>query len=123
MVSLVIRDYEEAIQFYTEKLDFELIEDTQLSEKKRWVTVSPKNSNGFLLLLAKAANKRQRQAIGNQAGGRVFLFLYTDDFWKDYERMKDKGVEFTRLPKEESYGTIAVFKDLYDNLWDLIQPT
>jgi len=122
MVSLVVRDYDEAIQFYTEKLDFELVEDTQLSENKRWVTVSPKNSNEFLLLLAKAANKRQEQAIGNQTGGRVFLFLHTDDFWRDYRNMIEIKIHFVREPKEEPYGTVAVFEDLYGNLWDLIEP-
>jgi len=123
LVTLVVLEYDEAIQFYTQKLGFELIEDTQLDENKRWVTVSPKGANGFSLLLAKAANKEQKKAVGNQTGGRVFLFLNTDDFWRDYQLMTVKGVEFTRPPKKEIYGTVAVFKDLYGNLWDLIQPT
>jgi len=120
-IAIVVDDYDMAIEFYTKKLQFELIEDTQLSETKRWVLVSPQNSNGFCLLLAKAANQEQMKAVGNQSGGRVFLFLNTDDFWRDYQYMKSEGIEFVREPIEEVYGTVAVFKDLYGNLWDLIE--
>jgi catechol 2,3-dioxygenase-like lactoylglutathione lyase family enzyme len=122
-IAIVIRDYNEAIQYYTTVLNFELIEDTKLSEEKRWVVVQPKGSNnGCKLLLAKAATPIQEQAIGNQTGGRVFLFLYTDDFNRDYHDYTSKGVTFVRPPIVESYGKVAVFKDLYGNLWDLIQP-
>jgi catechol 2,3-dioxygenase-like lactoylglutathione lyase family enzyme len=121
-IALVVDDYDDAIRFYTEKLNFTLIEDTSLSETKRWVIVSPSNSNGCNLLLAKAANEEQRSRVGNQTGGRVFLFLYTDDFWRDYKNMIEKGISFVREPVKESYGTVAVFKDLYGNLWDLIGP-
>jgi catechol 2,3-dioxygenase-like lactoylglutathione lyase family enzyme len=122
-MALVVNDYDEAIQFYTEKLGFELIEDTPMSETKRWVVIKPKGVGIFTLLLAKAANEEQKQVIGNQAGGRVFLFLHTDDFWRDYHNMIQKGVEFVREPAEQPYGTVAVFKDLYGNLWDFIQPS
>ena len=121
-IALVVADYDEAISFYTQKLGFDLIEDTVLSETKRWVLVAPKGSKGCCLLLAKAANEEQKTRIGNQTGGRVFLFLYTDEFRKDYRRLLEKGVEFVREPKEEDYGTVAVFKDLYGNLWDLLEP-
>ena len=121
-IALVVDDYDEAIRFYTEKLNFTLKEDTVLTETKRWVLVAPKNSDGCCLLLAKAANEEQKSRIGNQTGGRVFLFLYTDDFWRDYKNMQDKGISFVREPVTESYGTVAVFKDLYGNLWDLIEP-
>lgn len=121
-IALVVRDYNEAIAFYTQKLNFELIEDTVLSETKRWVVVAPPGSEGCALLLAQAANEVQVQSIGNQSGGRVFLFLYTDDFWRDYQKMKERGIEFVREPAEEDYGTVVVFKDLYGNLWDLIEP-
>jgi catechol 2,3-dioxygenase-like lactoylglutathione lyase family enzyme len=122
-IAIVVRDYNEAIQYYTTVLNFELIEDTKLSEEKRWVVVQPKGSNnGCKLLLAKAATPIQEQAIGNQTGGRVFLFLYTDDFDRDYHDYTSKGVTFVRPPIVESYGKVAVFKDLYGNLWDLIQP-
>ncbi len=121
-IALVVRDYDEAIQFYTEKLHFTLVEDSVLTETKRWVLVAPKRSAECCLLLAKAANPEQEAAIGNQAGGRVFLFLHTDDFRRDYESMLNNGVEFVREPKVEAYGTVAVFKDLYGNLWDLIEP-
>jgi len=121
-IALVVRDYDEAIAFYTQKLNFELIEDTVLSETKRWVVVAPPGSDGCALLLAQAANEVQVQSIGNQSGGRVFLFLYTDDFWRDYTQMKERGIEFVREPAEEDYGTVVVFKDLYGNLWDLIEP-
>jgi catechol 2,3-dioxygenase-like lactoylglutathione lyase family enzyme len=121
-IALVVRDYDEAIEFYTEKLHFILVEDTVLSETKRWVLVAPKGSNECCLLLAKASNAEQEARIGDQTGGRVFLFLYTDNFWKDYETMVKEGVEFAREPKVETYGTVAVFKDLYGNLWDLLEP-
>jgi len=121
-ISLLVRDYDEAIQFYTGKLHFTLVEDTVLSETKRWVLVAPKGSGECCLLLAKAANKEQEARIGDQTGGRVFLFLYTDNFQTDYETMVKEGVEFVREPKVENYGTVAVFKDLYGNLWDLLEP-
>lgn len=121
-IALIVRDYDEAIRFYTEKLHFTLIEDTVLSETKRWVLVAPKGSNECRLLLAKAANTEQETRIGDQTGGRVFLFLYTDDFWTDYETIGREGIEFVREPKLETYGTVAVFKDLYGNLWDLVEP-
>jgi catechol 2,3-dioxygenase-like lactoylglutathione lyase family enzyme len=120
-ISLVVRDYDEAIRFYVDVLGFELVEDTQLSETKRWVRVAPKGSS-FSLLLAKADGEVQEKRIGDQTGGRVFLFLYTDDFDRDYQLYTHKGVVFVRPPNKESYGTVAVFKDLYGNLWDLIQP-
>lgn len=120
-IALVVKDYDEAIRFYTEKLNFTLLEDTILSEVKRWVIVSPKGSSGCNLLLAKAANEEQTSRIGNQTGGRVFLFLYTDDFWRDYHAMVAKGIQFLRPPQEEPYGIVAVFEDLYGNLWDMIQ--
>ena len=121
-IALVVRDYDEAIRFYTEKLHFTLVEDTILSQTKRWVLVAPKGSNECCLLLAKAANAQQETRIGDQTGGRVFLFLYTDDFSRDYNAMMKEGVEFVREPKVEAYGTVAVFKDLYGNLWDLLEP-
>lgn len=117
---MVVDDYDEAIAFYTEKLNFSLIEDTVLSETKRWVLVAPQGSKECCILLAKAANEEQKSRVGNQAGGRVFLFLQTDDFWRDYKNMQEKGVTFVRTPIEESWGTVAVFEDLYGNLWDLI---
>jgi catechol 2,3-dioxygenase-like lactoylglutathione lyase family enzyme len=120
-IALVVADYDEAIQFYTEKLHFDLLEDTPQSETKRWVLVAPKGSGGCTLLLAKAANEEQKTRVGNQTGGRVFLFLRTDDFWRDYNRMLSDGIKFIRPPKEEEYGTVAVFEDLYGNLWDLIE--
>ncbi len=120
-ISLVVRDYNEAIRFYVDVLGFTLLEDTQLSATKRWVRVAPKGSNTSLLL-AKADGSIQEQYIGNQTGGRVFLFLYTDDFERDFNLYTNRGVEFVRPPQKESYGTVAVFKDLYGNLWDLIQP-
>ena len=122
-IALVVDDYDEAIQFYIEKLNFKLIEDTVLSETKRWVLVSPPgDGKGCSLLLAKAANEQQQASVGNQTGGRVFLFLNTDDFWRDYNNLKTKGVTIVREPSIEPYGTVAVFADLYGNLWDLIQP-
>jgi catechol 2,3-dioxygenase-like lactoylglutathione lyase family enzyme len=121
-VALVVRDYDEAIQFYTQKLGFTLLEDTyQPQQDKRWVLVAPPGSDGCALLLARASTPEQEKAIGNQTAGRVFLFLSTDDFWRDYNRMIAVGIEFVRPPKVESYGTVAVFKDLYGNLWDLLQ--
>lgn len=119
-VSLLVNDYDEAIRFYTEKLDFQLVIDTPLSENKRWVLIKPKKSTECCILLAKAVGEEQQNHVGNQTGGRVFLFLYTDDFWRDYKKMIANKVEFTRDPKEEPYGMVAVFKDLYGNLWDLI---
>ena len=121
-IALVVENYDDAIKFYTEKLNFILIEDTKLSETKRWVLVSPKGSGECKLLLAQAATDEQKSRIGNQTGGRVFLFLFTDDFWRDYNEYRSKAVEFVRDPVEEDYGTVAVFKDLYGNLWDLIGP-
>jgi len=121
-IALVVRDYDEAISFYTEKLHFTLIEDIyQPEQDKRWVVVSPPNSNGTTLLLARASKPEQESFIGQQTGGRVFLFLNTDDFWRDYNEMVSKGITFIRPPKEESYGLVAVFEDLYGNLWDLLQ--
>lgn len=121
-VALVVNDYDEAIEFYTKILDFDLIEDTyQPEQDKRWVVVSPKHSNGATLLLAKASKPIQNNFIGNQSGGRVFLFLGTDDFYRDYNNLISKGVKFVRPPKNADYGTVAVFEDLYGNLWDLIQ--
>ena len=121
-IALVVEDYDDAIRFYTGKLNFRLVEDTVLSETKRWVMVSPPGSDGCSLLLARAANDEQKKSIGNQTGGRVFLFLYTDDFERDYSEMLGRGIVFVRPPVVESYGTVAVFQDLYGNLWDLIQP-
>jgi catechol 2,3-dioxygenase-like lactoylglutathione lyase family enzyme len=120
-ITLVVADYDEAIKFYTQQLNFNLIEDTILSETKRWVLISPPGSTGCQLLLAKAANEKQLSSVGNQTGGRVFLFLYTDDFNRDYKAMQEKRIEFVREPVTEPYGKVAVFKDLYGNLWDLIQ--
>lgn len=119
--ALVVRDYDEAIAFYTQKLNFRLLEDTVLSETKRWVLVAPPGAKECSLLLAKAATEEQRSRIGNQTGGRVFLFLNTDDIWRDYEAMRAKNIRFIRTPQVEEYGTVAVFEDLYGNLWDLIQ--
>ncbi|SDF87335.1 Catechol 2,3-dioxygenase [Massilia sp. PDC64] len=121
-IALVVRDYDEAIDFYVGKLGFELLDDTyQPAQDKRWVVVAPPGSTGTTLLLAKASKPEQESFVGNQAGGRVFLFLNTDDFWRDYERLRAHGVRFVRDPKEEDYGTVAVFEDLYGNLWDLLQ--
>lgn len=123
-IAIVVADYDEAIRFYTEKLHFSLVEDTVLSDVKRWVLVRPPGSeNGCCLLLAKAATDLQLSRVGNQTGGRVFLFLFTDDFWRDYNNMVASGIEFVREPTTEDYGTVAVFKDLYGNFWDLIQST
>ncbi len=121
-IALVVRDYDEAIEFYTKKLNFELVEDTyQAEQDKRWVVVSPPGSAGTTLLLARASKPEQEPFIGNQSGGRVFLFLNTDDFWRDFEEMKAKGIKFVREPKKAEYGMVAVFEDLYGNLWDLLQ--
>lgn len=121
-IALVVKDYDEAISFYTQNLGFEIIEDRKLTETKRWVVVKPKGSGGCRLLLAKAANEEQQRAIGNQTGGRVFLFLYTDNIERDYQHFKMNDIKFVRELTEEPYGTVAVFEDLYGNLWDLIQP-
>jgi catechol 2,3-dioxygenase-like lactoylglutathione lyase family enzyme len=120
-IALLVNDYDEAIQFYTQQLHFTLKEDTPLSETKRWVIVAPPGDGPTSILLARAADEHQRHFVGNQSGGRVFLFLHTDDFWRDYHEMTAKGIEFVRPPVNESYGTVAVFKDLYGNLWDLIE--
>jgi len=121
-ISIVVDDYDTAIDFYTQKLHFDLIEDTKLSETKRWVIVRPKGAGTCSLLLAKAASDEQQSRIGNQTGGRVFLFLHTDDFKRDYQNLLNHQITIVREPSIESYGTVAVFKDLYGNLWDLIQP-
>ena len=121
-IALVVKDYEEAIAFYTEKLHFTLVEDTyQPEQDKRWVVVAPPGSTGTTLLLARASKPEQEPYIGNQTGGRVFLFLNTDDFWRDYNEMVSLGIKFVRPPKEAAYGMVAVFEDLYGNLWDLLQ--
>ncbi len=121
-VALVVRDYDEAIDFYCQKLHFELVEDSyQPEQDKRWVVVAPPGSNGTHLLLARASTTEQEASIGSQTGGRVFLFLSTDDFWRDYNEMRAVGVNFVREPKDAPYGTVAVFEDLYGNLWDLIE--
>ncbi len=121
-VALIVDDYDDAIAFYTQKIGFELIEDTKLSEEKRWVLIKPKGATETAILLAKASNTEQESRIGNQTGGRVFIFLYTDNLWRDYHIMIEKGVKFVREPKEEIYGTVAVFTDLYGNQWDLLEP-
>ena len=121
-VALVVRDYDEALAFYVGKLGFRLVEDTdQPEQQKRWVVIAPPGSTGTSLLLARASTPEQEAFIGNQAGGRVFLFLQTDDFWRDYDRMVAAGVRFVREPIEQPYGTVAVFEDLYGNRWDLLQ--
>lgn len=121
-VALVVHDYDEAIDFYTKKLHFTLVEDTyQPEQDKRWVVVSPPGSSGTTVLLARASKSEQQAFIGNQTGGRVFLFLNTDDFWRDYNEMVSRGITFVRDPKQEPYGMVAVFKDLYGNLWDLLE--
>lgn len=121
-IALLVRDYDEAIDFYVHKLNFKLIEDTILNDKKRWVLIAPSVESSFSLLLAKAANDIQKESIGNQAGGRVFLFLNTDNFDRDYQNLLDQKISIVRAPKEEPYGIVCVFKDLYGNLWDLIEP-
>jgi catechol 2,3-dioxygenase-like lactoylglutathione lyase family enzyme len=121
-IALVVRDYDEALDFYINKLNFELIEDTyQPEQDKRWVVISPPGSSGTTILIARASKPEQEPFIGNQAGGRVFLFLNTDDFWRDYHNMVAKGIKFVREPKAADYGLVAVFEDLYGNLWDLLQ--
>ena len=121
-VALVVRDYDEAIEFYTQKMNFSLVEDiVQPAQDKRWVVVAPPGSRGTTLLLARASKPEQEAFIGNQTGGRVFLFLSTDDFWRDYNKMVSQGIKFVREPKGEAYGTVAVFEDLYGNLWDLLE--
>lgn len=122
LTTLVVRDYDEAIGWYRDKLGFHLLEDTPLSPGKRWVVMAPENRAPGALLLARAASEEQSAAVGNQAGGRVFLFLHTDNFQRDYTAMRDAGVMFHEDPREEPYGTVAVFSDLYGNLWDLLQP-
>lgn len=122
-VALVVRDYDDAIRFYVDVLGFKLLEDTPIPEQnKRWVIVAPSDSTESQLLLARATDEEQLSRVGDQTGGRVFLFLYTDDFWRDFNSYKAKGVVFIREPKEERYGTVAVFRDLYGNQWDLLQP-
>ncbi|MBI5727051.1 MAG: VOC family protein [Ignavibacteriales bacterium] len=118
--TIVVKDYDEAIEFYTKKLSFKLLEDTDMGGGKRWVIVAPQGPDGCTILLAKATTTEQMNAIGNQTGGRVFIFLYTDDFWRDYEKMQKNGIEFTEKPREEDFGTVVVFKDLYGNKWDFI---
>jgi catechol 2,3-dioxygenase-like lactoylglutathione lyase family enzyme len=120
-IALVVRDYDEAIAFFTRTLNFQLVEDTRLTEEKRWVLIAPPGSQGTTLLLARAATPEQVSRIGNQTGGRVFLFLITDDFWRDYREMTARKVKFVREPVEEPYGTVAVFEDLYGNRWDLLE--
>lgn len=121
-IAIVVEDYDEAIAFYTQKLHFTLLEDTPLSDTKRWVLVRPNGSNGCSLLLAKGVNAEQKSRIGNQTGGRVFLFLHTDDFNRDYQNLINNNIKIVREPSLEEYGTVAVFEDLYGNLWDLIEP-
>ena len=125
-ITLVVRDYDEAIAFFTETLSFDLIEDAPSKDRqgrhKRWVLVAPRGARASQILLAKASNQEEASRIGNQTGGRVFLFLHTDDFWRDYNTMRDKGVKFIREPRQDEYGTVAVFEDLYGNQWDLLQP-
>ena len=121
-LSLLVNDYDEAIEFYTNKLNFTLVEDTVLSENKRWVVIKPKGSNGCRLLLAKAANEEQKSRIGNQTGGRVFLFLHTDNIQRDYKNLVEQKIRIIRGPSSEPYGKVLVFEDLYGNLWDLIEP-
>jgi catechol 2,3-dioxygenase-like lactoylglutathione lyase family enzyme len=121
-IALVVREYDEALAFYVDTLGFKLVEDTYIpAQDKRWVLVEPPGSTGTQLLLARAVGTEQASRIGNQTGGRVFLFLHTDDFWRDHRAYKEKGIRFIREPKEEPYGTVAVFEDLYGNLWDLVQ--
>ncbi len=122
-ISILVNDYDEAIQFYTQKLGFILVEDIPLSDTKRWVKVAPPGSTECCLLLAKASGEQQSQYVGNQSGGRVFLFLHTDDFWRDYHQYYNNNIRFIREPVKEEYGTVAVFEDLYGNLWDLVEPS
>ena len=120
-MALVVRDYDEAIAFYTQKLRFSLLEDTDLGGGKRWVRIAPPGATETCLLLAKGSSPEQQAHIGNQTGGRVFLFLHTDDFWRDYSEMKSRGVAFLEDPRRETYGTVVVFQDLYGNKWDLLE--
>lgn len=121
-LALLVNDYDEAIEFFAGKLNFDVLEDTYVADQnKRWVLIAPPNSNGTAILLAKATAWEQERNVGNQSGGRVFLFLHTDDFWRDYNDMISKGIEFVREPKKAEYGTVAVFRDLYGNLWDLLE--
>lgn len=120
-VSLLVRDYNEALKFFTESLGFKVLVDTQLEPGKRWILVAPPNSHGTSLLLAQASTPEQAARIGNQTGGRVFLFLHTDDFWRDYRQMLARGIKFSESPREELYGTVVVFEDLYGNEWDLLE--
>jgi len=122
-IALLVKDYDEAITFYTTRVGFRLIEDTKLTDQKRWVLIAPNGTGGTQLLLAKASDEKQLANVGNQTGGRVFLFLFTDDISRDYQTMSDNGVRFSKTPKAEAYGTVAIFEDLYGNLWDLIQPS
>jgi len=121
-IALLVDNYDDAIEFHTQKLDFQVLEDTRLSEEKRWVMIAPKGAKECCLLLAKAANERQTKSIGNQTGGRVGFFLFTDDFWRDYDKMIYRQIHFVRPPETFPYGTVAVFEDLYGNMWDLIEP-
>lgn len=121
-IALVVEDYDKAIEYYTQKLDFSLLEDTRIDENKRWVMIAPPGAKECSLLLAKASNEQQKKSIGNQTGGRVGFFLFTDDFWRDYNNMTEKEVNFITQPSNFEYGIVAVFEDLYGNKWDLIQP-
>lgn len=121
-IALVVDNYDKAIEFYTKKLDFLLIEDTDLGKGKRWVIVAPQGSKECALVLAKSDGEEQASRVGNQTGGRVFLFLYTDDFWRDYYKMVERGIKFIREPEKMPYGMVAVFKDLYGNMWDILEP-
>jgi catechol 2,3-dioxygenase-like lactoylglutathione lyase family enzyme len=121
-ITFLVRDYDEALAFFTDALGFRILEDTPLSDSKRWLLVAPPNSSGSALLLAQAATAEQAQRIGNQAGGRVFLFLHTDDFYRDYRGMQSHNIQFLESPRHEPYGIVAVFEDLYGNKWDLLQP-
>ena len=121
-ITLLVKDYDEAIKFYTDKLNFKLLQDTKIDEEKRWIIIAPPGAKECCLLLAKAANEEQLKSVGNQTGGRVFLFLFTDDFWRDYNNMVEKNINFVSPPTEYDYGRVAVFEDLYGNLWDLLEP-
>ncbi|MFY7938209.1 MAG: VOC family protein [Flavobacterium sp.] len=121
-IALVVKDYDEAIDFYTKKLDFQLLEDTKINDEKRWVLIAPEGAKECCILLAKASNDKQKESIGNQTGGRVGFFLFTDDFFRDYNKMLSNQINFVRAPTNFEYGTVAVFEDLYGNLWDLIEP-
>ena len=121
-IAIVVDDYNKAIEFYTKKLDFLLVEDTDLGDGKRWVVVAPQGTSECSLVLAKADDEEQESRVGNQTGGRVFLFLYTDDFWRDYYKMVERGIKISREPEKMPYGMVAVFKDLYGNMWDLLEP-